>query len=395
MSDLPAPSETRPGALWRDTGWWAVTAAFALNGMLFGAWAARVPDFKQGFSLEPAALGLLLLALAGGAIISFPFAGGLSERFGAERVTIACAAIYCPALLALALAPTPILLAAALFIFGTQHGAMDVAMNGWGAKVETRLKRSTMSIFHAMFSLGAGVGAASGYVAVRMGLSPAWHFLLVAGIGGALALWAMIPARGPASLHAKRADGKRSIFSLPSGPLLLVGSVAFAASMGEGAMADWSAVYLETFAGATKAEAALGYAAFSATMVLTRLSGGLVVQWLGPVAATRASGLIAFAGLCVAIISDGLGMALTGFALVGVGYAVLMPLVFSRAANDPELPPGPAIASVATVGYGGLLLGPPIVGFVAQLAGLPASFGLLALLALGAVAMAPVLRTGN
>ncbi|SDE59290.1 Fucose permease [Paracoccus isoporae] len=392
MSEPLITSAARPTALWRDAGWWAVTAAFALNGMLFGAWAARVPDFKQAFSLEPAALGLLLLALAGGAIVSFPFAGGLSERFGAERVTIACAMIYCPALLALALAPTTILLAVALFVFGTQHGAMDVAMNGWGAKVEARLKRSTMSIFHAMFSFGAGLGAASGYAAVRLGFSPAWHFLVVAVIGGAVALWVMIPARGAAPPRADRATRSRSIFSLPSGPLLLVGTVAFAASMGEGAMADWSAVYLEILVQASKAEAALGYAAFSATMVLTRLSGGVLVHWLGPVAATRFSGLIAFTGLAVAILADSLGLALTGFALVGMGYAVLMPLAFSRAANDPDLPPGRAIASVATVGYGGLLLGPPIVGFVAQLAGLQASFGMLALLALAAVALAPVLR---
>lgn len=386
---------TRPGAkarFWRDAGWWAVTAAFMLNGLLFGAWAARVPVFKEGFALDPATLGLLLLALAGGAIVAFPFSGALTERWGPERVTIGCAMIYCPALVGLSLAPTPLLFGAALFVFGAMHGAMDVAMNGWAARVERRLEQSVMSIFHAMFSLGAGLGAASGFVAVQMGLAPFPHFLFVALIGGVSALILMIPQRGEMPARRAAEDGPRNIFILPKGRLLLVGLIAFASSMGEGAMADWSAVFLEAFTTATEAQAALGYAVFSVTMVLTRLAGGAVVQRFGPVGATRASGIIACIGLVIVMLTGNLWVALAGFALVGIGYAVLMPLVFSRAANDPEIAPGPALASVATVGYGGLLLGPPVVGFVAQLAGLRASFGLLALLVLGAVLMAPLLR---
>lgn len=379
------------GALWNDAGWRAVTAAFTLNGLLFGVWASRVPGFKEGFALSEATLGLLLLALAGGAITSFPLAGALTERWGAARVTILCAMVYCPALIGLALAPSPLLLGVALFIFGAMQGAMDVGMNGWGAKVETRMERSTMSIFHAMFSLGAGLGAASGYAAVRLGMSPLAHFTLVAVIGGGLALSQMIPARGPKPAP-RAAKGKGSFLALPSGRLALVGLVALCVSMGEGAMADWGAVFLEQLVKVSEAQAALGYAAFSATMVLTRLSGGVLVQYSGPVRVTRVSGLTAFAGLLVVLTTSNLGVALAGFALIGMGYAVVMPLVFSRAANDPEMPPGPAIASVATVGYGGMLLGPPVVGFVAQLAGLRVSFALLAVLALLAAALAPVLR---
>lgn len=326
------------GALWNDAGWRAVTAAFTLNGLLFGVWASRVPGFKEGFALSEATLGLLLLALAGGAITSFPLAGALTERWGAARVTILCAMVYCPALIGLALAPSPLLLGVALFIFGAMQGAMDVGMNGWGAKVETRMERSTMSIFHAMFSLGAGLGAASGYAAVRLGMSPLAHFTLVAVIGGGLALSQMIPARGPKPAP-RAAKGKGSFLALPSGRLALVGLVALCVSMGEGAMADWGAVFLEQLVKVSEAQAALGYAAFSATMVLTRLSGGVLVQYSGPVRVTRVSGLTAFAGLLVVLTTSNLGVALAGFALIGMGYAVVMPLVFSRAANDPEMPP--------------------------------------------------------
>ncbi len=391
MSEVASRAARHVGALWKDAGWRAVTAAFTLNGLLFGVWASRVPGFKESFALSEATLGFLLLALAGGAITSFPLAGGLSERWGASRMTILCAMIYCPALIGLALAPTPLLLGVALFVFGAMHGAMDVCMNGWGAKVENRMERSTMSIFHAMFSLGAGLGAASGYAAVRVGLSPLAHFSLIAVIGGALALWLMIPERGPKPV-AHATAGKGSFLALPSGQLALVGLVALCVSMGEGAMADWSAVFMEQLVKVSEAQAALGYAAFSATMVLTRLSGGLLVQYLGPVKVTRASGLTAFLGLFIVLTTSSMAVALVGFALIGVGYAVVMPLVFSRAANDPDVPSGPAIASVATVGYGGMLLGPPVVGFIAQLAGLRVSFALLALLALVAVMLAPVLR---
>ena len=135
MSDQSIRQPSR--ALWSDSGWCAVTAAFTLNGFLFGVWASRIPSFKEEFALSQATLGFLLLGLAGGAITSFPFAGGLSERLGAARMTVLCAIIYCPALVALSLAPSVILLGMALFVFGAMHGSMDVAMNGWAAKVET------------------------------------------------------------------------------------------------------------------------------------------------------------------------------------------------------------------------------------------------------------------
>jgi len=376
----------------KDAGWRAVVAAFAFNGLLLGVWASRVPAFKDAFDLAPGALGLLLLALAGGAIVSFPLAGMAFERWGADRLTVWCAAVYGPALVMLALAPTAPALGVALFAFGAVHGAMDVAMNGWGARVEARTGRTTMSVYHALFSLGAGIGAASGYLALRWGLEPLWHFAGVAVLGGAGALAMMVGVR-EAGAEPEGQGGPRPLLALPSGPLLLVGLVAFAVSMGEGAITDWSALFLRGAVGATEAQAALGYAAFSATMVLMRLSGGWVVDRLGPVATTRASGGIAFAGLVVALTTDVLGVALAGFALVGIGYAVVMPLVFSRAASDPVLRPGPAIASVATLGYGGMLLGPPVIGFIAQATSLRTSFGVLALLAVLAVILAPSLRT--
>lgn len=392
MSDAAFKRVAGSTSVFSDTAWRGVVAAFALNGLLFGAWAARVPAFKDKFDLDPGTLGLLLLALAGGAIASFPIAGALSEKWGAEKLSIRCAWGYGPALIALALAPNPMFLGVLLCVFGAFHGAMDVAMNGWGAQVEERLNRNTMTIFHAMFSLGAGLGAASGYLAVKLGADPGWHFAVVALLGAALAFSAMIPAM-QSHTPTLAASEKRALIALPSGQLFLVGLIAFTVSMGEGAMADWSAVFLRVVAKATDAQAALGYAVFSVMMVVTRLWGGILVGRFGSVLTTHLSALTAFAGLTTAMLGQSLTPVLIGFALMGVGYAVVMPLVFSRAARDPDVAPGPAIASVATLGYGGMLLGPPVIGFIAQMTGMRLSFIVLAGLTILAFFLAPRLRS--
>ncbi|MEP2640716.1 MFS transporter [Roseobacter sp.] len=390
---MSEPSEPAPkrAALWADSEWRAVVAAFALNGLLFGAWAARVPAFKDRFDLAPGPLGLLLLALAGGAIVSFPIAGVLSERLRPHRLTLLCAWAYLPALVVLGVAPTPLALGAALFLFGAAHGAMDVAMNGWGARVETRVGRSTMSIFHAMFSVGAGLGAASGVAAAYIGLDPSAHFAVLAVVGGACGVSPMLAAKPPHFTPTIRgASTPRA--ALPSGPLFLMGLIAFSVSMGEGAMADWSAVFMQVTTHASQAQSALGYAVFSATMVCVRLSGGVLIERFGPVTTVRASAATAFVGLILAITGQQVAIVLVGFALTGAGYAIVTPLVFARAACDPDIAPGPAIASVATLGYGGMLLGPPVIGFIAHLSNMRLSFLVLAGLAVLAALLATKLK---
>ncbi|MSU90132.1 MFS transporter [Rhodobacteraceae bacterium 2CG4] len=361
---------------------------FALNGALFGIWASRIPAVAERHALGPGALGLLLLMMAAGAICAFPLAGRGADRLGAYRLTWGLAVVYTATLALLALAPGPRTLGAALFLFGAAHGAMDVAMNAWAGEVERRLRRPCMSFFHAMFSLGAGLGAGSGFLAARAGLGIAPHFLLA---GALLAAAALALARIEWRAEPRRAAPGR-VFALPKGPLAAVGFVAFCAALGEGAMADWSAIFIVLTTGATEAAAALGYAAFSVAMVAMRLAGDRVIARAGAVRAARGAGLLAATGVALAVLLPGYGAALAGFALMGLGYAVVMPLAFSRAANDPQVPPGTAIASVATLGYGGILLGPPVIGFAAEATSLPVAFGLLLVLALAIAALAPAMR---
>ena len=379
---------------YNDPGWRAVAAAFAFNGALFGTWASRVPAFKGQFSLDAAELGLLLLALAAGAIVSFPLAGLLSDRLGPKRVTWVTAVLYGPALALLGFAPGLPVLASGLFLFGALHGAMDVGMNGWGAEVEDKLDRPVMSGFHALFSLGAGIGAGLGVLAAHASLSPATHLSIVAIVLAVPTLVLLVAARAHRieSVLQHTSSRTKPIFALPRGALLLVGMIAFGVSIGEGAMADWSAVFLREVTHASEAAAALGYMVFSMTMVATRLAGDALTTRFGPVAIVRCSGTVAALGIIIVVTSKAVPMALFGFSLVGIGYAVVMPLVFSRAARDPHTPPGTAIAAVATLGYGGMLLGPVAVGFVAHVTTLSISMSLLAALAVAVALLAPCLR---
>jgi len=369
--------------------WLAVSAMFVLNGALYGMWASRIPAAARLHDLNEADLGLLLLLLAGGAIAAFPVAGRSADRFGAAPVTLSIAVAYAAALCLIGFAPTVTLLALALFAFGATHGAMDVAMNTWAGEAERHIARPVMSSFHAMFSLGAGLGAASGYAAEQLSIGIAAHF--TAGALGILIL-TMALARIP-WMSTRRSDAATTpLFPFPRGPLIAVGLIAFCSSMGEGAMVDWSALYLVDIARVDAANAALGYTVFSIAMVITRLLGDQVTHAFGPVMTARIAGVFATAGTLCAVVFASYGAALVGFALMGVGYAVIMPLAFSRAASDPHLPPGTAIASVATLGYGGLLLGPPVIGFVAHATSLRMGFGVLAALAALIVLLAYAVR---
>lgn len=371
---MTAPISLRPRSIWL-----AVASMFVLNGALLGMWASRIPAIAETHQLGHASLGVLLLLLAAGAIVAFPVAGRLSDSMGAAKVTRVIAVFYVGALWLIALAPGTITLAVALLVFGATHGAMDVAMNTWAGEAERRMGRPVMSSFHAMFSLGAGLGAATGYLAASQGLGVTHHFAFAALLVAVITLpFASVKWTSEARIASKGGPA----FLLPRGQLLLVGIVAFCASIGEGAIADWSAVLLVVSANADEARAALGYSVFSVAMVVTRLLGDRITQSFGPVVLARLAGGTAAVGVLTAVSFGSYETTLLGFALMGVGYAVIMPLAFSRAANDPDMPPGAAIASVSTLGYGGLLLGPPLIGFVAEVTSLPFAFSLLAGLAM-------------
>lgn len=367
--------------------WLGVMSMFLLNGTLYGVWASRIPALQDRLDISHGALGGLLLALAGGAICGFPLAGLAVDRFGAVRATRVAAVLFCTMMILLPWMPGYFSVLGVLVLFGACHGAFDVAMNAWAAEAETRSGKTWMPGFHAMYSLGAGVGALTGFAAADQGLPMTWHFLIAATAFGVGCLWmAQLP------WQSKTHSASGALFSVPSGVILFIGLCTFCAAVGEGAAADWSAVYLRDIVGVSDAQATLGFASFSVAMVTLRLAGGPIVNRLGVVKVMRLSGISAALGVTLVIAVPEFGASLVGYFLMGLGYALIFPLAFSSAASIGGSAPGQAIAGVATLGYGGLLLGPPVIGGLAQAFSLPVAFGVLLVLALVMVALAPTLR---
>ncbi|MEN3944018.1 MFS transporter [Prosthecobacter sp. SYSU 5D2] len=378
----------------------AVTLLFFINGALFASWVSRIPALQQKLDLSHGTLGLALLGMATGALVSMPLAGWCSTRYGSHRVCQLSAALYALALPLLAFAPGTAAFMIALVFFGAAHGALDVAMNAQAVQVEKQYPRPIMAAFHAWFSLGGLAGAALGGSLATWGLSPVGHYLLAAGllggVGAVFALPRLFQDTEPSNPTLSSLASTSTRAPLDWGPekrrLLLLGTVAFCVMIGEGAMADWSAVFLLQVTGAAEGIAAAGYAAFSIAMAVCRFCGDRLAQHLGPVHLVRLSGLLATVGLALALLDGRPVSALIGFAAVGAGFATVVPQVFSAAGNVPGVASGPALATVTTMGYLGFLIGPPFIGLVAEAVGLRLSLGTILLTSMMLILLAPALR---
>jgi len=361
----------------------AVLVVFAANGAMFGNWAVRIPDVKAGLGLSAAALGGALLVPALGALLCMPLAGALSARIGSKAATAVTGLLFVLFPPLLGLAPSLPWLLPVLLVFGMAYGGLDVAMNAQAVTVERALDRPVMSSFHAAFSAGALVGSLTGALAAAAGLSLAVHLTLV----GLVLLVVTVPLL-PAMLPEERSAEERGpLFAWPHGRLLPLALIALVVLLAEGAVGDWSAVYLREERGAPAGTAGLAFTAFSLMMVAGRLVGDRIVAAWGRARAVRVSALIALAGGLVVVLAPGVLAVVLGFAALGLGLACVVPLVFVAAAgDDPE--PGPALAAVTTPGYVGFLLGPPVIGGLAQVIGLGAALALLPVLLAAVAAMA-------
>jgi len=370
----------------------AVSLFFLLNGFLFASWVSRIPVIQDQLGLSHGTLGVALLAGAGGAVVTMPIAGLLISRVGSESLLKWLIVPYCISLPMLALAPNFWVLVTGLFLFGATHGGLDVAMNAQSVAVAHRYRKPVISSFHAMFSVGGLAGAGTGALLAWGKMSAVLHFTAVGIAMAAIGLWA-----GRHLLHgvdrAQVVAGEEAgTFRLPPKSLIPLGIVAVAVLMGEGAMADWTGVYLHKTLGSSEAIAAAGYAAFSVAMAIGRLCGDRLSEKFSDVGMVRTSGLIAAAGLGLALVSGSPWISLIGFMMVGAGYSTVVPLVFGAAGRTPGVKTGVALASVTTMGYFGFLIGPPIIGFAAELMGLRGALALLIGTSLLAAWLAPTVN---
>ncbi|WP_404541031.1 MFS transporter [Dyella agri] len=365
----------------------ATRLVFLVAGIGMAAWAPMVPYAKARLGLDDATLGLVLLAFGGGSMVSMPLVGFLTHRFGSRKVIVVGGALTCLALPLLALAPDAWTLALVLLYFGAALGALDVAMNAHAVEVERRAAQPLMSGFHGLFSIGGLAGAAGMSLLLAAGLP-----LALASGTIALLLLALVLAQWPSLLDEVAEAERRPPFRMPGGVVLLLGVLCFISFLAEGSMLDWSALLLRDFHGFPSASAGIGYAVFSVAMALGRLTGDRVVARFGPVPTVRFGACVAAAGFMLAALSAWSWGALTGFVLVGLGAANIVPVMFGAAGRLPGSSPGIALATVTTLGYLGLLCGPALVGFVAHASSLPLALAGVGAMLLLTAALAKLVR---
>lgn len=372
----------------------AVAAVFFVNAAIFASWLPRIPEIKETLGLTEGTLGLALLGMPVGLLIAMSIAGWAIVRFGGIAVMAATMVVYAISIVLPPLMPSALWLALSLVLVGFGNATMDVAMNAEAAVIETRRGKAIMGACHGTWSLGAMTGAAVGGLAAQLGIAPVVHLVLVAAVFAALGALAL------KRLSREPVDPAPPgpAFALPPKRLLGLGLVGFAALLAEGAMADWSAVFLRTTLGAEPWLAGGGFAAFALAMAIGRFQGDVLIERFGNGRVLATGGVVAAAGMVVGPASGDPLVAVGGFVLVGFGIAAVVPVLFRAAAATPGIASGTAIAAVATTGYLGFLAGPPTIGLLAERIGLDAALmslgGMLLLMAAVAVPALEAHRRG-
>jgi predicted MFS family arabinose efflux permease len=340
----------------------AVSAVFFLNGAVFANWVTRIPAVSDRTGATPGSLGLALLCIAVGSIAAMSLAGRAVDRYGSARVTLVTGLGTATAVALPGFVGDVVALGAVLFLYGAVFGVLDVAMNVGAIQVVRLSGRPLMPSFHAAFSLGGLAGAGTGALAAGLGVAPGPHLAAVGAlcVAGVLA----VASRLPADVPEERAPGSGGRSAWRHRGVWLFGLIALFAAFSEGAMADWTALFLRDETGAGDGVAALGYAAFALTMTVARLAGERLLTWLGRARALAASGVVASAGVLLAVLVATPAAALVGFGLAGLGLATAFPVAMQGGAE--AVPGGRGVSAVSVIGYAGFLAGPPLIGLLAE-----------------------------
>lgn len=368
----------------------ATQLIFLVCGLGMASWAPMVPLAKDRLALNDANLGLLLLLVGAGAMLMMPISGILVSRFG-SRLIMACSALVLalalPLLLVLSSTPA---MAVTLFLFGSGVGTIDVAMNAHGIQVQNLYGKPIMSSLHGLFSLGGLFGSLGLGFLIKLGLNPVYAIISIALLMTVITLTQytdLFPLIVERQAIARFSGGEKPMesnrrFSWLQGSVLFLGVMCFAVFLTEGAILDWSAIFLRDTKGIDAELAGAGYAAFSVAMATMRLVGDNIVARLTSKTVVVLGSLIAAAGLSMAVLSPWVPGSLIGFVLVGVGAANIVPVFFSEAGRLPGIAPTVSIPAITTIGYTGLLAGPALLGFIAQYFSLSIALGILAILLL-------------
>ena len=357
----------------------AVSVFFFCQGICFASWASRIPDIKTTLHLSEAALGSILLALPAGQLTMMPFSGKLATRFGSKYVLRLAAAGYALTLIIIGSTTTSWQLALSLYLFGLTGNLCNISVNTQAVNAEALFGRSILASFHGVWSTAGFTGALVGLLMMRLELVPMYHFMIIAAIVITLNIlfqkYLIITPTSRSASSFKR-------FQMPKGLLLQLGLIAFCCLSAEGCMFDWSGVYFKEVVKVKGELVSLGYASFMIMMATGRFTGDKLAERFGRTKMVQISGVLIFTGMMTAVLFPNIIMSTIGFLIVGFGVSSIIPLVYSTAGKVKDVSSGIAIATVSGVGFLGFLMGPPLIGYIAELAGLRYSFAVIALLGL-------------
>ncbi|HAV2278640.1 TPA: MFS transporter [Serratia marcescens] len=351
----------------------ATRAIFFLAGLGMAAWAPLIPFVKARLGIDDGALGLLLFCLAAGSMAIMPFAGYLIAKLGCRAVLLGAGALLCIDLPLLALLDEPLLMGAALGVFGAVNGIMDVAMNSQAIIVERESGQAKMSGFHGFYSLGGIAGAGGVSLLLLAGLAPAQAIGLIALLIAILLLIVAGDLLAHGGIGERRRGGAR--WALAHGKILFIALLCFFVFLTEGAMLDWSALFLHAERGVAKSQAGIGFTLYAVAVACGRLYGDRLIGAVGRFRTLLLGSLCAAAGVLLTVTVPLASAAFGGLMLAGLGIANIVPILFNAVGNQKQVPPGQAFPAVTLVGYLGLLTGPALIGFIANYTSLALAFG--------------------
>ncbi|UOE47612.1 MFS transporter [Mucilaginibacter sp. SMC90] len=382
MNNIPAQKDTVNKVMLRI----AVGAMFFMAGLSFSSWASRIATVQQTMGLSEAGLGAVLFALPVGLMCSLPFSGWIITKIGSKKLVIAALLVYAVALVSLGLAQNTFQLIICLLCFGFASNSVNIAVNTQAVATEQLYQRPIMAFFHGLWSLAGFTGAGIGTFMIARGIIPFHHFslmLIVIAIGVAVA------AR---YLKDDKVTDAGPVFVMPDKSLIKLGIIAFCSMICEGAMFDWSVIYFKKVVLAPQALVGIGFTTFMFTMAGGRFIADWFAHKFGLKRTLQVSGSLTATGLLVAVAFPHVYTAMAGFLLVGAGVSSVVPMVYSAAGKSKTMLPGVALAAVSTIGFMGFLIGPPVIGFIAGIATLRASFILIACMGISVVVVSTMAK---
>ena len=355
----------------------AISVYFFICGLIFSSWASRIPAIKDHFSFNEAELGAVLFTLPLGALSALPFAGWVVQKLGSKRISIYSLIVYSISLFLISIANTVATLSVVLFLFGFIGNLANISMNTQGLVIQKVLDKPILSKLHAMWSIGAFLAAAISGWTMKLNFTTSTHFILIALLG-------LLSCLSVNKFLVKDQENNQpqKIFVLPTKGLMLLGFICFCVAMSEGAMADWSSLYYRMALKDLQKVSTTGYTAFAFSMAIGRFMGDRLIQLFGYNRVLKLNGLFILIGMSLALAFHSSITVIIGFSLVGLGVSSVFPVVYILAAKNTSMAPSAALSAVSSVGFVGFLVGPPIIGFIAQQTGLRLALGIVAFLGL-------------